>query len=392
MMNNNELELYIHIPFCARKCAYCDFLSFAAPERVWRDYVNQLIEEIYGQSACFQDRVVTTIFLGGGTPSILPAELISQIFAALQECFMIDEKAEITIEANPGTLTMEKLEIYRQSGINRLSLGLQSADDQELRLLGRIHTYDDFLKSYQRARQAGFDNINIDLMSALPGQDVHSWKSTLRKVMMLRPEHISAYSLIIEEGTPFYERYGEEACGGEQSLWPSLPDEDTDREMYHLTKEMMAAQGYERYEISNYAKPGYECRHNTGYWTGVDYLGLGLGASSYISGYRYRNVSDMEEYLSLKLQNAGEAAREIQELSLKDRMEEFMFLGLRMTKGVSGSEFLERFGQNMWNVYGSALKKLREQKLIETEMPRVRLTELGMDVSNRVFQEFLIDE
>lgn len=392
MMNNNELELYIHIPFCARKCAYCDFLSFAAPERVWRDYVNQLIEEIYGQSACFQDRVVTTIFLGGGTPSILPAELISQIFAALQECFVIDEKAEITIEANPGTLTMEKLEIYRQSGINRLSLGLQSADDQELRLLGRIHTYDDFLKSYQRARQAGFDNINIDLMSALPGQDVHSWKSTLRKVMMLRPEHISAYSLIIEEGTPFYERYGEEACGGEQSLWPSLPDEDTDREMYHLTKEMMAAQGYERYEISNYAKPGYECRHNTGYWTGVDYLGLGLGASSYISGYRYRNVSDMEEYLSLKLQNAGEAAREIQELSLKDRMEEFMFLGLRMTKGVSGSEFLERFGQNMWNVYGSALKKLREQKLIETEMPRVRLTELGMDVSNRVFQEFLIDE
>lgn len=392
MMNNNELELYIHIPFCARKCAYCDFLSFAAPERVWRDYVNQLIEEIYGQSACFQDRVVTTIFLGGGTPSILPAELISQIFAALQECFVIDEKAEITIEANPGTLTMEKLEIYRQSGINRLSLGLQSADDQELRLLGRIHTYDDFLKSYQRARQAGFDNINIDLMSALPGQDVHSWKSTLRKVMMLRPEHISAYSLIIEEGTPFYERYGEEACGGEQSLWPSLPDEDTDREMYHLTKEMMAAQGYERYEISNYAKPGYECRHNTGYWTGVDYLGLGLGASSYISGYRYRNVSDMEEYLSLKLQNAGEAAREIQELSLKDRMEEFMFLGLRMTKGVSGSEFLERFGQNMWNVYGSALKKMREQKLIETEMPRVRLTELGMDVSNRVFQEFLIDE
>lgn len=392
MMNNNELELYIHIPFCARKCAYCDFLSFAAPERVWRDYVNQLIEEIYGQSACFQDRVVTTIFLGGGTPSILPAELISQVFAALQECFVIDEKAEITIEANPGTLTMEKLEIYRQSGINRLSLGLQSADDQELRLLGRIHTYDDFLKSYQRARQAGFDNINIDLMSALPGQDVHSWKSTLRKVMMLRPEHISAYSLIIEEGTPFYERYGEEACGGEQSLWPSLPDEDTDREMYHLTKEMMAAQGYERYEISNYAKPGYECRHNTGYWTGVDYLGLGLGASSYISGYRYRNVSDMEEYLSLKLQNAGEAAREIQELSLKDRMEEFMFLGLRMTKGVSGSEFLERFGQNMWNVYGSALKKLREQKLIETEMPWVRLTELGMDVSNRVFQEFLIDE
>lgn len=389
-MKRQEMELYIHIPFCARKCAYCDFLSFAAPERVWRDYINQLIEEIYGQSACFQDRVVTTIFLGGGTPSILPAELIGQLFAALQECFVIDEKAEITIEANPGTLTMEKLEVYRQSGINRLSLGLQSADDQELRLLGRIHTYDDFLKSYQRARQAGFDNINIDLMSALPGQDVQSWKSTLRKVMMLRPEHISAYSLIIEEGTPFFDRYGDGGDGG--MMWPALPDEDTDREMYHMTKDMMAAQGYERYEISNYARPGYECRHNIGYWTGADYLGLGLGASSYISGYRYRNVTDLKEYLSLKLLEAGAAARDIQELTLNDRMEEFMFLGLRMMKGISGSEFLERFGQNMWNVYREPLKKLREQKLIEVEMPWVRLTELGVDVSNLVFQEFLIDE
>lgn len=389
-MNKQELELYIHIPFCARKCAYCDFLSFAAPERLWRDYINQLIEEIYGQSTCFRDRVVTTIFLGGGTPSILPAELIGQIFAALQECFVIDENAEITIEANPGTLTMEKLELYRQSGINRLSLGLQSADDQELRLLGRIHTYDDFLKSYQRARQAGFDNINVDLMSALPGQDVQSWKSTLRKVMMLRPEHISAYSLIIEEGTPFYEQYGEAEGGSARNPWPPLPDEDTDRAMYHLTKEMMEAHGYERYEISNYARPGYECRHNIGYWTGADYLGLGLGASSYISGYRYQNVSEMAEYLSLKLTEPGAAARDIQELTLQDRMEEFMFLGLRMMKGVSGSEFLERFGQNMWNVYGKALKKLREQKLIEVETPWVRLTEFGTDVSNLVFQEFLL--
>lgn len=393
MMNKQELELYIHIPFCARKCAYCDFLSFAAPERVWRDYMNQLIEEIYGQSACFQDRVVTAVFLGGGTPSILPAELIGQLFAVLHQCFTIDPRAEITIEANPGTLTMEKLETYRQSGINRLSLGLQSADDQELKLLGRIHTYDDFLKSYQRARQAGFDNINIDLMSALPGQDVQSWKSTLRKVMMLRPEHISAYSLIIEEGTPFYERYGENAeKNGGRNLWPALPGEDEDREMYHLTKELMAAHGYERYEISNYARPGYECRHNIGYWTGADYLGLGLGASSYISGYRYRNEPDLKEYLSLKLLEPGAAAREITELTINDKMEEFMFLGLRMMRGVSGSEFLERFGQNMWNVYGKALRKLREQKLIEVEMPWIRLTELGVDVSNLVFQEFLLDE
>ena len=414
-MNKRELELYIHIPFCARKCSYCDFLSFAAPERVYREYMDKLIEEICGQGPNFQEYRVSTIFVGGGTPSILPADLIMELFATLSKNFDIALDAEVTLEANPGTLTMEKLEVYRQSGINRLSIGLQSADDKELKYLGRIHSYDSFLKSYQRARQAGFKNINVDLMSALPGQDVHSWKTTLKKVMMLKPEHISAYSLIIEEGTPFFERFGEPECkkgllsGGQQEnskkpetasevaaraavmTLPDLPDEDTDREMYHLTKEMMAAQGYERYEISNYAKKGYECRHNTGYWTGVEYLGLGLGASSYTYGYRYHNTEDLQEYLSLNLYEGGAAARDIEELSLEDKMEEFMFVGLRMMKGVSGSEFLERFGLNMWNVYGDVLKKLEQQGLIEVEAPMVRLTERGIDVSNVVLSEFLID-
>lgn len=404
-MNKRELELYIHIPFCARKCAYCDFLSFAAPERVYRDYMDKLMEEICGQGPNFQEYRVSTIFVGGGTPSLLPADLIMELFATLHENFDISLDAEITMEANPGTLTMEKLEVYRQSGVNRLSIGLQSADDKELKYLGRIHSYDSFLKSYQRARQAGFQNINIDLMSALPGQDVHSWKNTLKKVMMLRPEHISAYSLIIEEGTLFYERFGEPqgscACGAQTAAevaahaavmtLPDLPDEDTDREMYHLTREMMAAHGYERYEISNYAKKGYECRHNTGYWTGVEYLGLGLGASSYTYGYRYHNTEDLQEYLSLNLYEGGAAARDIEELTLEDKMEEFMFVGLRMMKGVSGSEFLDRFGQNMWNVYGDALKKLEKQGLIEVEAPMVRLTELGIDVSNVVLSEFLLD-
>lgn len=394
-MNKKNLELYIHIPFCIRKCAYCDFLSFAAPERAYREYVDKLIEEIHGQSGNFAGYCVTTVFVGGGTPSVLPAFLIEELFAALYQCFDIAEDAEITLEANPGTLTMEKLEVYLQSGINRLSLGLQSADDQELRYLGRIHSYDDFLKSYQRARQAGFDNINVDLMSALPGQTVHSWKTTLRKVMMLRPEHISAYSLIIEEGTPFYGRYGEAiAERGESALWslPNLPDEDTDREMYHLTGEIMEAQGYGRYEISNYARPGYECRHNMGYWNGTEYLGLGLGASSYTFGFRYHNTADFKEYLSLDLYEGGCAARDIQELSLEERMEEFMFLGLRMMQGVSGSEFLERFGQNMWNVYSAVLPKLQEQGLIEVNAPWVRLTELGIDVSNAVLCEFLLEK
>lgn len=419
-MNKRELELYIHIPFCARKCAYCDFLSFAAPERVYRDYMDKLLEEICGQGPNFQEYRVSTIFVGGGTPSILPADLIMELFATLSENFDISPDAEITMEANPGTLTMEKLEVYRQSGVNRLSIGLQSADDKELKYLGRIHSYDSFLKSFQRARQAGFKNINVDLMSALPGQDVHSWKNTLKKVMMLKPEHISAYSLIIEEGTPFYERFGEPqgkqssvVCGKSDAdrggalpapktaaeiaaraavmTLPDLPDEDTDREMYHLTKEMMAAHGYDRYEISNYAKKGYECRHNIGYWTGVEYLGLGLGASSYTYGYRYHNTENLQEYLSLNLYEGGAAARDIEELSLEDKMEEFMFVGLRMMKGVSGSEFLERFGQNMWNVYGDALKKLEQQGLIEVDAPMVRLTELGIDVSNVVLSEFLLD-
>ena len=383
MKNKQALELYIHIPFCVRKCAYCDFLSFPATERAHEEYVAKLIEEINGQSAGFQDYRVTSIFLGGGTPSILSADLMRDLFEALYQCFDIAVDAEISIEANPGTLTMEKLFMYHTCGINRISIGLQSADDEELKVLGRIHCYDDFLKSFQRARQAGFTNINVDLMSALPGQTVQSWKNTLRKVMMLKPEHISAYSLIIEEGTPFYDRYHADRS--------EFPDEEMDREMYHLTKEVMAAQGFRRYEISNYAKPGYECRHNIGYWTGVDYLGLGLGASSYTHGFRYHNVTDMDEYLSLDLSESGAAARDIQKLSEKEQIEEFMFLGLRMMRGVSGSEFFERFGLNLWSIYGEVFERLAAQGLLEVRKPEVRLTELGIDVSNMVLSEFLLE-
>lgn len=391
MMKDNGLELYIHIPFCAQKCLYCDFLSFRAPVKTYQEYTRQLVTEIRTQGTCFADRRVTSIFVGGGTPSILPAELMREILTAVREAFAVEPDAEITLEANPGTLTPDRVSLYREQGVNRLSLGLQSADDRELRRLGRIHSFDEFLKSYQAARLAGFDNINVDLMSALPGQTVASWRNTLRKVLMLRPEHISAYSLIIEEGTPFYDHYGGKASPVPGDGWLPLPDEDTDREIYHLTKTMLAEHGYSRYEISNYARPGRECRHNVGYWTGVDYLGLGLGASSYIGGYRYHNTENMQEYMSLDLEIPGEAAREIEEMTLNDRMEEFMFLGLRMTKGVSGSEFLERFGENMWNVYAEVLPKLLDQGLIEMEAPYVRLTDYGTDVSNVVFREMLLD-
>ena len=379
------MELYVHIPFCVKKCAYCDFLSFPQGEEIQRRYVEKLMEEIRTVSAGFHDTPVSSVFVGGGTPSVLKARWMKELFDCLRASFHIEETAEISMEANPGTVDREKLRIYRDAGINRLSFGLQSADNRELKALGRIHTWEEFLESFWLAREAGFSNLNVDLMSALPGQTVESWMDTLKKTADLDPEHISAYSLIIVEGTPFFEAYGNGRGDG------ILPDEDAEREMYHRTREFLKDRGYERYEISNYARPGMECRHNLGYWTGVSYLGLGLGASSYTFFHRYHNTDDMEEYLSLDLSEAGAAVRDIQEISLEERMEEFMFLGLRMMEGVSGTDFFSRFGQNMWNVYGTVIERLEQQGLLEVEMPVIRLTEQGIDVSNRVLSQFLLD-
>ena len=379
------LELYLHIPFCVRKCEYCDFLSGPASDLVRSGYVEQLRQEILCQSAYYQGYEAVTVFLGGGTPSLLKEGEIAALMDTVHRCFSVSPEAEITIEANPGTVTLEKLQTYRACGINRISIGLQSADDRELKALGRIHTYDDFLKTYQRVRQAGFANVNVDLMSALPGQTMASWKNTMKKTAMLKPEHISAYSLILEEGTPFYEKYHDHP--------EALPGEDEEREMYYAAKAFLKEQGYERYEISNYARRGYACRHNVGYWTGREYLGLGLGASSYIQGCRFRNEPDLQKYSRIRMDGpeAGEELHlEMHPLTEKEQMEEFMFLGLRMMEGVSGSEFLERFGQNMWNVYGDVLKKLEANHLIVVESPRVRLSEFGIDISNYVLSEFLL--
>ncbi len=380
------LELYIHIPFCVRKCLYCDFLSQPASEMARHAYVEQLLEEIERESRFCQDYSVVSVFLGGGTPSVLAAEDIRAILCMVRRCFCLESDAEITIETNPGTANLEKLKAFLDCGINRISLGLQSADNRELKLLGRIHTFEDFLKTYQRVRVAGFSNVNVDLMSSLPGQTLASWKSTLRQVVMLRPEHISAYSLMIEEGTPFYGKYHDHP--------EMLPSEEEDRAMYYAARQILEEHGLKRYEISNYALPGRECRHNVGYWTGVEYLGLGLGASSYLHGFRFRNEADLEAYrkIDMKADDADlRLHQDITELSEKDRMEEFMFLGLRMTRGVSGSEFLRRFGQNMWNVYGKVLPGLQENKLIEVESPFIRLTDFGIDISNYVLSEFLFD-
>ena len=381
MMNKKELELYIHIPFCAKKCDYCDFLSFAAPETIYRTYTEKLMEEICYQSVSYKEYVVVSIFIGGGTPSVLPYGYLETVMNVVRENYDVSPEAEITVEVNPGTVTADKLVSYQRGGINRISLGLQSTVNTELQALGRIHSFEDFLRSYQLVRQAGFQNINVDLMSAIPGQTLESWKNTLRKVVMLRPEHISAYSLIVEEGTPFYDRYGEDGTG--------LPEEEADREMYHFTKSYLAEKGYERYEISNYAKPGYACRHNIGYWTGRAYLGVGLGASSYIEDIRFHNAEDLKDYLALDMMQKRYGDVVDEQLNEQDKMEEFMILGLRLTRGVSGSEFIEKFGQNMWNIYSQVLPELLKEGLLEMDAPYIKLTEFGLDVSNQVFGRLL---
>lgn len=381
-----RLELYIHIPFCVKKCFYCDFLSFPSETAVRERYVGQLVQEIAAMGGRYPSFEVTSVFLGGGTPSILLAEQTERILQAVRESFCLCGDAEITTEANPGTLDAEKLTRYREAGINRLSLGLQSADDGELERLGRIHTYGDFLTSFELARKSGFTNINIDLMSALPGQTLESYRRTLELAVSLRPEHLSAYSLIIEEGTPFYDWYERDRL--------SLPDEDVEREMYHFTKAFLQEQGYDRYEISNYAKKGYECRHNIGYWDGTSYLGLGLGASSYLEGERFFNKKEIERYLGYQRTDFLKRShhQEIQKLTAEERMEEFMFLGLRMRKGVSAGEFEKRFGVPIREIYGPVLERFEREGLLETdgESGSVRLTDYGIDVSNRVLCEFLL--
>lgn len=396
------MELYIHIPFCERKCLYCDFLSDTADAAVIERYTRQLAEEIREAGKYDPGRQVVSVFLGGGTPSLLLPEQTERILAAARRTFCFDKDAEVTIEANPGTLNREKLFTYRSLGINRLSLGLQSADDGELRELGRIHSFDDFLTSFSLAREEGFSNINVDLMSALPGQTKASYQNTLEAVTALSPEHLSAYSLIIEEGTPFYERYGKkngpnrQRDGGKTAQpYPALPGEELDRWMYHRTKTFLSGKGYERYEISNYAKPGFECRHNVGYWTGIEYLGFGLGASSYIEGARCSNETDLETYLNIPKDKALWAwqSPNRRELSVAEKMEEFMFLGLRLMKGVSPVEFFDRFGLYMEVLYQKQIEALISNGLLEYDpgTGRLKLTNYGIDVSNTVLTNFLLD-
>ena len=375
MNRSDDFEIYIHIPFCVRKCGYCDFLSFHADEEIRESYVAALLREIRSTGA-EGDRKVSSVFLGGGTPSLLSPEQIRRIFLALRGRFWLREDAEITMEANPGTLDRKRLLEMKRCGVNRLSLGLQSADNRFLRILGRIHSFEDFLESYALSRECGFSNINVDLMFALPEQSRKDWEESLRKTALLGPEHISAYSLMIEEGTPFASR----------SL--ILPDEDTEYAMYEDSSRILGEYGFEQYEISNYARPGFSCRHNIGYWKRREYLGFGLGAASFFGGRRYANTRSMEKYLS---RSSLEDIREnIQPVSREEAMEEFMFLGLRLTEGVSREDFFREFGCSMDRVYGPVLRKYLQNGFLIEEKDRIRLSRRGIHVSNTILSDFIL--
>jgi len=396
-----KLEIYIHIPFCVKKCNYCDFISEVATSEVKVKYVDYLLKEIDIIFIDIADKYeISSVFIGGGTPSILAGEDIKNIINKLQKILLFSCNAEISIECNPETISYEKLLMYKEAGINRLSFGLQSANNEELKLLGRIHDYEKFVENYNLVRAMGFENINIDLMSALPFQTVESFVKTLEKVIKLNPEHISVYSLIIEERTPFYSLYKD----GE-----NIPSEDEDREMYHITKEIMKKNGYNRYEISNYSKEGFECRHNIGYWTGVNYRGLGIAASSYMEQMRFSNPSNMLDYIKYidnlyidrinisanrELENNAKSniytGLEIEKLSVTALYEEFMFLGLRLTKGISEKEFENRFNIKIDSIYYREIEENVKNGLLIRKNGYIRLSEKGIDLSNQVMMKFLL--
>lgn len=420
------MELYVHIPFCVKKCRYCDFLSFplcSVGEDERKKYIDALIRELYLYRETFEQEGCDSVFIGGGTPSVLPPEQMEKLLKSIYEVCLkpgvADRLAyssanscvkasgngsmdtalsdiEFTIECNPGTVDREKLMLYRKYGVNRLSFGLQSADDGELQLLGRIHTYAEFFQSYNLARECGFDNINIDLISAIPGQTVSSWERTLRKAAELKPEHISAYSLIVEPGTPFWDEYGEEAEKIAKGYQPtsdhiSLPSEEDEREMYRLTKSVLAEYGYDRYEISNYCLSEKRSKHNLGYWTGVKYVGIGLGASSYVGSdtskemLRYHNTDSLEEYLFC--QNGKRHVDEV--LDESALMSEYVILRLRLTEGFSEQDFYERFHIDVHDVFGESIDKYERQGLLIREKGRIYLSDEGLDVSNTIMADMM---
>jgi len=393
--NGKKLGIYVHIPFCVRKCAYCDFLSLENESAlIHKVYIKALLKEISSFSLVYGDSfAVDSIFIGGGTPTIILPSMIDEVIQAIKSCFNVEDDAEITIEANPKTLSMAKLEVYLDSGINRISIGAQSFNDYILRILGRIHLAEDIKKNYDMARACGFKNINLDLIFGIPAQSLGLWQETLASALELEPEHISFYSLQIEEGTKFHK----------MSLDGTLEKvtDETDRKMYQQTLKTLTGAGYVHYEISNAAKAGYECNHNIKYWTMSDYLGVGLGAHSYVEGKRFSNIRDIEGYVAANLENGGELPDYVKlwesshENKISDNMSEYMFTGLRMTKGIGLSDFEDRFKLSLQTAYANewqVIDKYIKRGLLIMEGDRLKLSLKGIDISNKIMSEFMISE
>ena len=374
------LGLYIHIPFCIKKCKYCDFNSFKLNIDEKKKYISALEQEMKLYKDEVKDKEIDSIFIGGGPPTVLNGDEIKTLFKKINENFKIKEDAEITMECNPGTIDEKKLLAMKESGVNRLSIGLQAVQNHHLKYIGRIHTYEEFEKNYIEAKNIGFNNINIDLMYALPNQTVEDWKETLEKIVKLNPEHISAYSLILEENTELFDMFNRKEF--------RLLDEDTDIEMYEYTINYLKLHGYNQYEISNYAKTGYECKHNILYWKCENYIGIGTSSAGYLNNIRYNNICEIDKYEEAVLNNKKPI--EFEEFtSEKDEIEEKIFLGLRMNEGIKFIDFDEKYNLNFEEKYKEQIEKLTKMNLIEVDNQGMRLTQKGREISNSVFVEFM---
>lgn len=383
-MDKNEIGVYIHIPFCMKKCFYCDFVSYANKEDMIEKYIKALEKEIKIKAEENKLLKINTIYIGGGTPSFIDSKHIVYIINAIKESFNVKENAEITIEVNPGTVTKNKLEDYIKCGINRISIGLQTTNNELLKQIGRIHTYEQFLETYNLIRMVGFNNINVDLMLALPNQTIKDLEDSLNKVIMLKPEHISVYSLILEEKTKLYDLV--------ESGKLELLDESIERNMYWKVKNILEQNGYKHYEISNFAKQGYESKHNLNCWNQEEYLGMGVAAHSYLNSKRYSNTENLEQYINKLLEEEGiknDIVTVHEEQTLEDKQKEYMLLGLRKIEGVKISDFKNKFVQNPIYIFRKELDKLVKEDLIQVEDNNIKLTKKGLDLANLVFEEFV---
>lgn len=378
-----QLGIYIHIPFCKQKCYYCDFTSFSNCEDKIERYVTALKKEIKYQSKKVNEEIqINTIYIGGGTPSFIDAKYIKEIIETIKENYEIDSNAEITIEVNPGTVNKQKLKSYKRSGINRLSIGLQSSNNELLKEIGRIHSYDEFLNCYNLAKEVGFDNMNVDLMIGLPNQEIKDVEESINKIIKLEPKHISLYSLIVEKNTKIEKMLNKKIL--------TLPEEDLERKMYWKAKKMLEDNKYIHYEISNFAKAGYESKHNLNCWNQEEYLGFGLAAHSYYNNIRYCNINNLKQYLEnieneKYLENVIICEKQTQE----EKKKEYMLLGLRKLQGVNIQEFKNKYVDNPIYLYRKQLEKLVDEELLEIDLNEIKLTDKGLDLANIVWQEFV---